>query len=285
MAKWYIDKAGTVSGPVRSSALRKLAATGELLPEHLVRKDETGRWCRAASVQGLFPSRAPADTGPNFGFLESANDEPGGEGGMFDFSKLTDPAPRDVSHPTPPPKERPPAHRPGEDDERVPLNQAADPTENAGPGTDRIKLDDIEFRTVSTIKVDDGDVPRAIPTPSIHGVMPQSLTSGDTLTGIAATTGSHGVKPTGGMTTLAFMPHSLLARTVRSVGSVAEVFLPLGKIDSAVIIDGTLGDLPSKLLTVSAGRTQVTLAIAGDAEPARVFVLRLMQRIAGCQDS
>ena len=269
MAKWYIDKAGTVSGPVRSSALRKLAATGELLPEHLVRKDETGRWCRAASVQGLFPSRAPADTGPDFGFLESANDEPGGEGGMFDFSKLTDPAPRDVSHPTPPPKERPPAHRPGEDDER----------------TDRIKLDDIEFRTVSTIKVDDGDVPRAIPTPSIHGVMPQSLTSGDTLTGIAATTGSHGVKPTGGMTTLAFMPHSLLARTVRSVGSVAEVFLPLGKIDSAVIIDGTLGDLPSKLLTVSAGRTQVTLAIAGDAEPARVFVLRLMQRIAGCQDS
>ena len=59
-AEWFCQAAGHRYGPITSGELRRLADTGIVTPDTLVRKGADGRWVRAEKVQGLFdPSDSP----------------------------------------------------------------------------------------------------------------------------------------------------------------------------------------------------------------------------------
>jgi hypothetical protein len=54
-SKWYYSHNGQkVSGPCSATYLKKLAATGRLMPDDLVGKNRVVRLVKAGSVKGLF---------------------------------------------------------------------------------------------------------------------------------------------------------------------------------------------------------------------------------------
>jgi hypothetical protein len=53
-AEWYYQIMGQQLGPILSAELRRLADTGTVTPDTLVRKGADGRWVCAEKVQGLF---------------------------------------------------------------------------------------------------------------------------------------------------------------------------------------------------------------------------------------
>jgi hypothetical protein len=54
-SKWYYSRDGKhVAGPCSSSDLKRLAASGKLMPDDLVGKNRTVRLVKASSVKGLF---------------------------------------------------------------------------------------------------------------------------------------------------------------------------------------------------------------------------------------
>jgi len=66
-AEWYYESRGIGHGPLSASELKRLAQTGKILPDALVKKGVEGKWVRAERVRGLFepihqPSRQEADS-------------------------------------------------------------------------------------------------------------------------------------------------------------------------------------------------------------------------------
>ncbi|NLY02212.1 MAG: tetratricopeptide repeat protein [Rhodopirellula sp.] len=59
-AEWYYQDRGIQVGPVDSGELRRLAETGIVRPEMLVRHGDSGRWVRAEQVRSLFQRSTPA---------------------------------------------------------------------------------------------------------------------------------------------------------------------------------------------------------------------------------
>jgi len=53
LVRWAVCRTPQL-GPVESAELRRLADTGTVTPDALVRKGADGRWVRADKVQGLF---------------------------------------------------------------------------------------------------------------------------------------------------------------------------------------------------------------------------------------
>lgn len=53
-SEWFYQADGQHFGPIMSGELRRLAATGIVTPDTLVRKETDGRWVCAEKVQGLF---------------------------------------------------------------------------------------------------------------------------------------------------------------------------------------------------------------------------------------
>ena len=60
-AKWHYTKQGEELGPVSSSQLKGLAASGELLPTDLVWKEGLSDWMPARKLRGLFPDAPSSD--------------------------------------------------------------------------------------------------------------------------------------------------------------------------------------------------------------------------------
>jgi hypothetical protein len=56
MAGWYYSINDEQHGPVSVKDLKRLAGSGQLRPDNLVRKDGTDNWTKAGSVNGLFPT-------------------------------------------------------------------------------------------------------------------------------------------------------------------------------------------------------------------------------------
>lgn len=63
MAEWYCQVDGRERGPYSSDQMRGLAASGQLLPVHLVRKLPQSSWVPAANVNGLFGASAVVPSG------------------------------------------------------------------------------------------------------------------------------------------------------------------------------------------------------------------------------
>lgn len=57
--EWYYAVGGSERGPVSSSELKRLAASGTIQPETLIWKDGYSAWVHASTAQGLFPSDVP----------------------------------------------------------------------------------------------------------------------------------------------------------------------------------------------------------------------------------
>lgn len=67
MAKrWYYTTGGKRYGPITTTELKELANTGRLSTDDLVRREDTAKWRKAGSVEGLFPasSAQPPDLPP-----------------------------------------------------------------------------------------------------------------------------------------------------------------------------------------------------------------------------
>jgi len=60
MSKWYYSREGQVYGPISSKELRELAASGQLSPDDLVRREDMQEWRKASSVKALFPGTSQA---------------------------------------------------------------------------------------------------------------------------------------------------------------------------------------------------------------------------------
>jgi hypothetical protein len=58
--EWYFGKDGRQLGPVSVTALREMAANGQLQPTDLVWTSGMSQWAPAASTRGLFPKAAAA---------------------------------------------------------------------------------------------------------------------------------------------------------------------------------------------------------------------------------
>lgn len=56
MAKWHVIRGGKEHGPFEDAQLKKLAATGKLKRDDLVRQTDATTACTAESIKGLFPS-------------------------------------------------------------------------------------------------------------------------------------------------------------------------------------------------------------------------------------
>ena len=59
-AQWFYRAGGQQSGPVDSRELRRLADSGIVKPNTLVRQGASGRWGHAEQVRGLFQRSTPA---------------------------------------------------------------------------------------------------------------------------------------------------------------------------------------------------------------------------------
>lgn len=57
---WHYSRNGQVAGPVADSALRAMAARGQLHPSDLVWHEDLPNWVKAGSIEGLFASAAAA---------------------------------------------------------------------------------------------------------------------------------------------------------------------------------------------------------------------------------
>ena len=62
MAGWYYSINNEQLGPVSAKELKRLAGSGQLQPDNLVRKDGTDDWTKAGGVNGLFPSDNSSDS-------------------------------------------------------------------------------------------------------------------------------------------------------------------------------------------------------------------------------
>ena len=56
MANWFYRIDGQETGPVDTSELKRLAASGELSPTDMIRKEGIEAWVPASKAKGLFPS-------------------------------------------------------------------------------------------------------------------------------------------------------------------------------------------------------------------------------------
>ncbi len=56
-SEWYYTRNGQRHGPVSGHELKRLAATGGLLPTDLIWKDGLPKWRPASATKGLFPAR------------------------------------------------------------------------------------------------------------------------------------------------------------------------------------------------------------------------------------
>ena len=61
MAGWFYSTNDQQHGPVSAKELKRLASSGQITPEVLVRKEDSDRWKKASSVRSLFPSGTPSD--------------------------------------------------------------------------------------------------------------------------------------------------------------------------------------------------------------------------------
>lgn len=57
---WHYSRNGQVAGPVADSALRAMAARGQLYPSDLVWHEDLPNWVKAGSIDGLFAAAPPA---------------------------------------------------------------------------------------------------------------------------------------------------------------------------------------------------------------------------------
>lgn len=64
MAAYFYTRNKQKQGPVSSSELKQLAATGRLQPTDQVMKEGTSKWVPAGSIKGLFPANTPAAPQP-----------------------------------------------------------------------------------------------------------------------------------------------------------------------------------------------------------------------------
>ncbi len=55
MANWYYQNDGAQHGPVDARTLKQLAASGQIQPSTLLRREDRENWVKAASVKGLLP--------------------------------------------------------------------------------------------------------------------------------------------------------------------------------------------------------------------------------------
>lgn len=59
--RWYVTHDGrTRLGPYSSAQLRQMARDGSLKPDDMILLDGRGKWTRAGSTKGLYPSKQPA---------------------------------------------------------------------------------------------------------------------------------------------------------------------------------------------------------------------------------
>jgi hypothetical protein len=90
---WYYTKGGAQAGRVSSAELKRMAATGQLLPTDFVRKANSSKWIEAGKVRGLFSeTKTKADTEP----LPLPEEEPDQQ------VPLDLPEPEPEPHPAPP---------------------------------------------------------------------------------------------------------------------------------------------------------------------------------------
>ena len=61
---WYYSRNAQQLGPVSSSKLKDLAATGELQPTDLIWRDGMSKWMPANTIKGLFPESVPPPIPP-----------------------------------------------------------------------------------------------------------------------------------------------------------------------------------------------------------------------------
>jgi len=59
-APWYFAQQGQRVGPVSSTQLKELAASGRLQPSDLVWKEGMAQWAAASEIKGLFPTATQA---------------------------------------------------------------------------------------------------------------------------------------------------------------------------------------------------------------------------------
>jgi hypothetical protein len=64
--RWYVQILGEEHGPHTANEIRRMAASGHICPDYLVRRNETGDWKLAESIKGLaFGQRGdPIEMGP-----------------------------------------------------------------------------------------------------------------------------------------------------------------------------------------------------------------------------
>ena len=58
--RWYYEVEGQAQGPLTAAELKERAKSGQLAPDHLIRKGEDGNWVPAGQVKGLFPKASPS---------------------------------------------------------------------------------------------------------------------------------------------------------------------------------------------------------------------------------
>src|SRR6185369_13495197 len=64
MSNWFYRKSGQDFGPIPSSALKQLAAIGQLSPGDAVRREDMEKWTTARKVQGLFAEGSEVQARP-----------------------------------------------------------------------------------------------------------------------------------------------------------------------------------------------------------------------------
>jgi hypothetical protein len=64
MARWFLVRGGAEDGPITTTQLKDMAATGQLGPQQLVRRDDMKEPVAARRVKGLFPAEAGIQARP-----------------------------------------------------------------------------------------------------------------------------------------------------------------------------------------------------------------------------
>ena len=77
MATYYVKRGGKQNGPMAGGALKKLATSGKLRKDDLIREGEAGKFMLAGKVKGLFPKEEPVEFAEEiFDAEEVTADEP-----------------------------------------------------------------------------------------------------------------------------------------------------------------------------------------------------------------
>ena len=274
MAKWFIEKAGQEIGPLSTGQLRQKAVAGELVPTDKVRKDDMPQWARAGTVKGLFDViipplvHAPAEAPPPV---------PEGNVSPFDFfghSASSDPTESSVL------ESRPEFDFFGDQSTSV---QPLPPEVMTSPATSTIRSDITSVAiTKRGKKPRPGDdvVPIAQPAPDVDAMSGLTPVAGAIaeIAGEAVEISKNVAHLTGGATILSMAEQWILARTLYK-GTVTEIYLPLARVDSVCLSDAALPGGPWKVLTLSAGRTIVAVAFAGNGAEVRAFAEKALARV------